>query len=71
MFLSTLPVVLPFAFIHETQTAKRVSAAVAIVLLFVCGYTWGTYAGQSPLRAGSVMVLLGVIIEAAVIALGG
>jgi VIT1/CCC1 family predicted Fe2+/Mn2+ transporter len=71
VFLSTFPVILPFVFIPEIQTAKRVSAAVAISLLFVCGYTWGKYAGQSPLRVGSVMVLLGVVIEAAVIALGG
>jgi VIT1/CCC1 family predicted Fe2+/Mn2+ transporter len=71
VFLSTFPVVLPFVFIHEIQTAKRVSAAVAIVLLFACGYTWGKYAGQSPLRVGSVMVLLGLVIEAVVIALGG
>lgn len=71
VFFSTFPVVLPFVFIHEIQTAKRVSAAVAIVLLFACGYTWGKYAGQSPLRVGAVMVLLGLVIEAVVIALGG
>jgi hypothetical protein len=71
VFLSTFPVVLPFVFIQEIQTAKRVSAAVAIVLLFACGYTWGKYAGQSPLRVGSVMVLLGLVIEVVVIALGG
>jgi VIT1/CCC1 family predicted Fe2+/Mn2+ transporter len=71
VFLSTFPVVLPFVFIHEIQAAKRVSAAVAIVLLFACGYTWGKYAGQSPLRVGAVMVLLGLVIEAVVIALGG
>lgn len=71
VFLSTFPVVLPFVFFADVQTAKRVSAAVAIALLFVCGYTWGKYAGQPPLRFGSVMVLLGLIIEGMVIALGG
>jgi hypothetical protein len=35
--LSTFPVVLPFFFIADLQLAKRVSAAVAIAMLFLCG----------------------------------
>jgi len=71
VFLSTFPVVLPFVFIEDPGVAKRASAAVAIVMLFVCGYAWGRYAGTKPWRAGLVMVLLGVVIESIVIALGG
>lgn len=71
VFASTLPVVLPFVFITDPGVAKRVSAAVAIVMLFLCGYTWGRYAGLRPWRAGLVMVLLGLAVEAVVIALGG
>ena len=71
VFLSTFPVVLPFVFIEDPGLAKRVSAAVAIAMLFVCGYAWGRYAGPSPWRTGIIMVLLGVAIEAVVIALGG
>ena len=47
------------------------AAAIAIAMLFLCGYGWGRYAGQKPWRAGLVMVLQGVIVEAIVIALGG
>ena len=71
VFLATLPVVLPFLFIADVLMAKRVSALVAIVMLFGCGYTWGRHAGQPPLRVGAIMVLLGVTIESVVIALGG
>lgn len=40
-------------------------------MLFLCGYGWGRYAVHKPWRTGLVMVLLGLIIEAIVIALGG
>ncbi len=71
VFLSTFPVVLPFVFIADPGLAKRVSAAVAIGMLFLCGQAWGRYAGFRPWRAGMVMVLLGVVVEVIVIALGG
>jgi hypothetical protein len=71
VFLSTFPVVLPFVFIADPAVAKRVSAAVAIAMLFLCGYGWGRYAGLKPWRTGLAMVGLGLIVEAIVIALGG
>lgn len=71
VFASTFPVVLPFFFMVDLQQAMRVSAAIAIVMLFFCGYGWGRYGGLPPWRAGLVMVVLGVIVEVIVIALGG
>jgi VIT1/CCC1 family predicted Fe2+/Mn2+ transporter len=71
VFLSTFPVVLPFVFIADPGIAKRVSAVVAIAMLFLCGHAWGRYAGLKPWRTGLVMVVLGLIVEAIVIALGG
>jgi VIT1/CCC1 family predicted Fe2+/Mn2+ transporter len=71
VFLSTFPVVLPFVFIADPGIAKRVSAAVAIAMLFLCGQAWGRYAGLKPWRTGLVMVGLGLAVEAVVIALGG
>ena len=71
VFLSTFPVVLPFVFIADAGTAKRVSAAVAIAMLFLCGHAWGRYAGVNAWRTGLVMVVLGLAIEVIVIALGG
>ncbi len=69
--VSTFPPVLPFIFIADVQTAKQVSAAVAITMLFFSGYGWGRYAGLRPVRVGLVMVVLGALIQAVVIALGG
>jgi VIT family len=71
VFASVFPVVLPFFFTTDVQLAMRLSAAIAIVMMFVCGYEWGRYAGLPPWRAGIVLVLLGVVVEAVVIALGG
>ena len=71
VFLSTFPVVLPFVFIVDAAVAKRASAAVAIGMLYVCGYGWGRYAGMKAWRTGLVMVGLGLVVEAIVIALGG
>jgi VIT1/CCC1 family predicted Fe2+/Mn2+ transporter len=71
VFLSTFPVVLPFVLFDDVVRAKRISAVVAIALLFVCGYTWGKHAGLRPRLVGVAMVVIGVAIEAAIIALGG
>jgi hypothetical protein len=71
VFASTFPVVLPFIFISDLQFAKRLSAAIAIALMYRCGHQWGRYGGLSPWRAGVVVALLGSVIEIIVIALGG
>ena len=71
VFASTFPVVLPFIFTGDLKLAMRVSAAIAIVMMFCCGYAWGRYAGVKPWPAGLALVLLGAAIEAVVIALGG
>lgn len=71
VFISTFPVALPFVFFTNLHLAMRVSGAIAIVMLFLCGYRWGHYAGMSPIRVGITMVVLGTLITLAVIALGG
>jgi hypothetical protein len=71
VFASTFPVVLPFLFTGDLKFAMRLSAAIAITMMFYCGYTWGRYAGVRPWPAGIAMVLLGAAVEAIVIALGG
>ncbi len=69
--VSTFPPVLPFIFFHDLETAKRVSAAIAITMLFFSGWVWGRHAELRPAVVGLVMVVVGVFIEAVVIALGG
>lgn len=71
VFLSTLPVVLPFAFIDATTRALRLSNAIAIVMLFLTGWAFGRCAGYHPWRMGIAMVVLGGVLVAITIALGG
>src|SRR6516165_6790221 len=40
-FASTFPVVIPFIFLGDGKLALRVSYAVAIIMLFLCGYAFG------------------------------
>jgi hypothetical protein len=69
--VSTFPPVLPFILLPDLQTAKHASAGIAISMLFFSGCAWGRHAGLRPAPVGLVMVVLGVLIEAVVIALGG
>ena len=48
VFLATLPVALPFAFIHEAHRALRVSNGIALVMLFLGGYYLERHAGGTP-----------------------
>ena len=71
VFLSTLPVALPFLFMSDARAALRVSNGVAIALLFVCGISLGRHAGYRPWLVGLVMVVLGVVLAGLTLALGG
>jgi VIT1/CCC1 family predicted Fe2+/Mn2+ transporter len=71
VFLTTLPVVIPFVLMREATGALRVSNVIAIALLYVTGHSLGRYAGGRPWLTGLSMVLLGIALVAATIALGG
>lgn len=68
---STFLVVLPFIFIRDVGTAKAVSRATALVMLFFGGLALGRYAGYGSWRAGALMTGLGAALVAAIMALGG
>jgi len=71
VFFSTLPVVIPFVFITDPTSALRVSNAVAIAMLFGCGFVFGRRAGLHPWAMGLSMVGLGCVLVGVAIALGG
>jgi len=71
VFLSTLPVVIPFTFMKDITLALRVSNAIAIVMLFLAGFTFGRITARPPVWVGVAMVVLGGIMVSATIALGG
>jgi VIT1/CCC1 family predicted Fe2+/Mn2+ transporter len=68
---STFPVVLPFAMIADVGTAKVVSRALALAMLFFGGLALGRYAGYGRWKVGLMMVGLGTALVIAIIALGG
>jgi len=71
VFMSTLPVVVPFVIIHDASTALRISNAVAVGMLFLAGMEYGRAIDLSPWPVGACMVLLGAGLVALTIALGG
>ena len=71
VFLATFPVVIPFILFSDTMHALRFSNAVAIVLLFLMGYTFGRLTERNAWAVGLFMVLFGILLVAMTIALGG
>ena len=71
VFVSTFPVVVPFMLVDDAAIALRVSNAVAIAMLFGCGWALGRYSGSRPWRLGVFMSVLGIALVATTVALGG
>src|SRR5262249_33937564 len=70
-FLSTFPIVIPFLLVADARLALRLSNAVAVAMLFVCGYVFGQYAGFRPWVMALSMVAVGAALVGVAIALGG
>jgi hypothetical protein len=71
VFVSTLPVVIPFVVMNDAGRALRVSNVVAIVMLFVAGYAYGRILGRHQWLWGISMVLIGAALASFTMALGG
>ena len=71
VFLSTFPVVIPFLVMQNAATALRLSHGIAIGLLFLVGWKIGTHTGHSPWRVGATLVVVGTVLAAGTMALGG
>ncbi len=71
VFLSTFPVAIPFVVMGHAGQALRVSNAIAIGMLFVTGVAYGRCLGRSAAGWGIGMVVLGCVLVALTMALGG
>lgn len=71
VFLATFPVVIPFILMKDTLTALRVSNGIALVMLFLAGYSLGRVARHRPWRMGLMMMFIGSVLVIITIALGG
>ena len=71
VFVSCLPVVLPFLIFSNPIRALRVSNFLLIAILFVVGRRWAAYANTNRLAAGLAMVAIGLALVGVAILLGG
>jgi len=71
VFVSTFPVIIPFMLITDPKLALRISHAIAVAMLFLCGYAYGRETGLPPLAVGGSMVIIGLMLVALAILLGG
>lgn len=70
--IAALPVVLPLLlFQSDPPLAIRLSNLVAFGLLFWMGYRWGKYTGDTPWKLGLALPMIGVVMMAVAIPLGG
>lgn len=71
VIVTTIPVVIPFALIEDAKLALRVSNGIAIAMLFLTGFAFGSYSGHRPVGMGFAMVLVGSAMVGITISLGG
>ena len=70
--LSTIPAALPFlVFRDQPRFALRVSNGLLLGMLFLVGHRWSKYAGGSPWLIGLALTLVGGVLVAIAVALGG
>jgi len=69
--VGTLPVVVPFIVIPHAHSAVRWSHAIAIAMMFTVGLKLGRRSLVHPYIMGIVTALLGVVLAALTMALGG
>jgi VIT1/CCC1 family predicted Fe2+/Mn2+ transporter len=71
VFVSTLPVVLPFVFMHDIAPALRTSNVIGITMLAISGAAFGRITNRNPWLVAIAMVVFGGALVALTIALGG
>ncbi|HTM73421.1 MAG TPA: VIT family protein, partial [Pseudolabrys sp.] len=71
VILSTFPVVIPFIVIADGRLALRISNALAVISLFLCGVLFGRHTGLQPLATGMIMVGVGIALVTIAVTLGG
>lgn len=70
--LAVLPSLLPLVLLqNNVQLAIRISNLISFGVLFFAGYQWGKYSGTNPFKIGLLLILIGTILVAIAIPLGG
>jgi hypothetical protein len=69
--LATFPPTIPFLLVEDAERALRISNGLAVVSLFLAGYSLGRATGVRAWLLGLAMVVLGSALVGLTIALGG
>jgi len=71
VFACSFPAVLPFLLLDDPRMALRVSNAIMLGLLFFVGWRWARHTLAKPWIAGVTFLLVGLLLVALAIPLGG
>ena len=71
VFLTALPAAVPFMLIGNPQVALRVSNGILIAMLFGLGYQWARHTNANRWGTGLALMLTGLALVGAAMALGG
>jgi VIT family len=71
VFLTALPAAVPFMLIDDARLALRVSNGLLVAMLFGVGYIWARHTNANRVLTGLAMMLVGVLLVGAAMALGG
>ena len=62
--ISTFPLVIPFLLMNDPKLALRISNAIAILMMFLCGWSVARYVGYNKWKMSIAMVLIGLAMVA-------
>jgi VIT1/CCC1 family predicted Fe2+/Mn2+ transporter len=71
VFLTVLPVAVPFLIFADSQRALRVSNLLCVAMLFIVGYSWAAQTKLNRVVAGLILMLVGLAMVLVTVLLGG
>jgi len=71
ILIATVPILIPFLLIPETTRAVRIAEFICVAMLFLLGFRWGHIVGTNPWKVGAGLTLIGMVLVAMTVVLGG
>jgi VIT1/CCC1 family predicted Fe2+/Mn2+ transporter len=71
VFLTVMPMALPFLLIADAQRALRISNLLCVTMLFFVGYIWARQTSLNRIVAGLLLMLVGLAMVVITVLLGG
>lgn len=71
IMMATAPMLVPYLVVGDPHLAVRISNGIGLAMLFLVGAIWGRKTGTGAVRIGVGVTLVGAVLVAITIALGG